>query len=141
MQEEARDKVSDWIKRAIDILFCSHPKRTSLGIVLGMVLNAVFGILLRPIIERSTPVNIAGLNIWHYIPIGIFVMHTPTIYHSLKQSSELPEEVERALQLLRQAQRERAISKQQTGEFYLKILTFPIYSFGMCSCGFLVHPP
>jgi hypothetical protein len=38
--------------------------------------------------------------------------------------------------------KERTLAKLQPTQLALfqMFLTFPIYSFGMCSCGFLVHP-
>lgn len=109
------DTVRSLLNRAIDTLFLSHPKRTSLGVITGLVFNTV-SLIFRPFFEQLSWLDLSALAAWHYLPLGIVLLHIPTIYHSWRRYAELPEDIERALFMIRQAEKDKIVTKREAKE-------------------------
>ncbi|ASG66072.1 hypothetical protein CEW91_07880 [Idiomarina piscisalsi] len=105
MNRDFKDTSSDWISRAIDILFCTHPKRTSLGFVVGALIYVIVGVLFAPVWTGIQWVKLSSLKLWHYLIVGLSVMHIPTVRESYSKDSELPKEIEQALCLIKDAEK------------------------------------
>ncbi|MHA2743355.1 hypothetical protein [Vibrio harveyi] len=120
MNNDFKSSSSDWLIRAIDILFCTHPKRTSLGFVIGALFYVVVGVVLEPLWSDVQHVKISNMELWHYLVIGISMMHIPTIKDSYSKESELPKEVEQALCLIKEAETQ-GVSKKAIQKMRLEL--------------------
>ena len=105
------DIYSSKINKAIDILFLSHPIRTSLGVLLGSGLFIMIRIL-----EFSSPI----INIWEFIILGILILHFRTIMHLIKKSCPFDEEIEKAFEIIKHAKKE-GLPSWQIKQLYLKV--------------------
>lgn len=72
--------------RALGILFLKDPVRTSLGLVLGGALSSL-SLLFEPALQVSALVDVAAMSWWSWLPLGILIMHIPTILQLLKKPS------------------------------------------------------
>ncbi|EGR2123908.1 MULTISPECIES: hypothetical protein [Vibrio] len=120
MRDDIKNTSSDWLNRAIDILFCTHPKRTSLGFVVGALIYVILGVIFAPIWSEIDRVKLSDLELWHYLIIGVSLMHIPTIKDSYTKESELPKEIEQALGLIKEAEAQ-GVSKKSIQKMRLEL--------------------
>ncbi|HIF6203529.1 hypothetical protein [Vibrio parahaemolyticus] len=120
MRDDIKKTSSDWLNRAIDILFCTHPKRTSLGFVIGALIYVIVGVIFAPIWSEIDRIKVSDLELWHYLIVGIALMHIPTIKDSYTKESELPKEIEQALGLIKEAEAQ-GVSKKSIQKMRLEL--------------------
>ncbi|EKL9831851.1 hypothetical protein AB8I23_004937 [Vibrio alginolyticus] len=120
MRDDIKKTSSDWLNRAIDILFCTHPKRTSLGFVIGALIYVIVGVIFAPIWSEIDRIKVSDLELWHYLIVGISLMHIPTIKDSYTKESELPKEIEQALGLIKEAEAQ-GVSKKSIQKMRLEL--------------------
>lgn len=72
----SQDKVTEVARRAINILFVSNPKGTSIGVLLGVILHGIIGVF-SPAIKTIEWLNIGALQLWHLICLGVATMNIP----------------------------------------------------------------
>lgn len=71
------DQVSEITRKSINILFVSNPKGTSLGVLVGVVVDGLLGVF-SPALKAIEWLNVAAIKTWHLIGLGIFSMNLPT---------------------------------------------------------------
>lgn len=88
------DKATQLFSRAAEILFIDNPQKTSLGVVLGIIINGTVDIVLQ-ITQYS--LNISPI---FFICSGIFILHLPSIFskHRISKDIETPMHYLRELQ-------------------------------------------
>lgn len=72
----SHDQITVFARKAINILFASNPKGTSLGILIGVSLDGLLGFF-SPLMKTWEWANAAALKTWHLIAIGVIGMNLP----------------------------------------------------------------
>src|SRR5687767_3420064 len=96
------DKSSQLINTSVNFIFIKHPTRTSLGIVLGIVIN-ILTKLFSPILNRQSAINLSTIEPWEFIIFGVFLLHLRTFYELITKKISLSENEEKAFELIRTA--------------------------------------
>jgi uncharacterized membrane protein len=109
------DKADMWSSlgtKAIDIIFARYPARTSLGVVLGGVIDFLVQ-LFSPALSSLKFADFTASPRWGWWLIGILIMHTPTIVSSFRQKQTGDEKIDRALDLIERGDFTKTEQRQQ----------------------------
>lgn len=120
MKNSSSDVLSDTVNRSINFLLVNHPTRTSLGAVLGLVLEFLSKVF-SPILNRISTINLSIINPWEYVIVGIFLMHLKTFYEAFTKKTYLSENEERAFEAIRIGVKEGKITEWEAKNMYLKL--------------------
>ena len=71
------DNLTLMARKALNVLFVSNPKGTSLGVLLGVIIEGVLG-LFSPVLKTIEMINIAAVKTWHLMAGGVVVMNLPS---------------------------------------------------------------
>ena len=85
--------------RALNIFYLRDPIRTALGFVLGGAFSSL-SVLFEPVLREFPYIAISAMQWWAWLPIGIAIMHIPTIVQLLKRPSVGSRALDTALQLI-----------------------------------------
>jgi hypothetical protein len=108
------DKVDKWtlvLSRALDIIFVKYPARTGLGVILGCTISFLVR-LLEPTLRTITFADFAGAPWWGWLPLGIFLMHLPTVASMFRQRLIGDDSIDQALELIERGDFTRAERRQ-----------------------------
>ncbi|XCN73790.1 MAG: hypothetical protein Q3M24_03260 [Candidatus Electrothrix aestuarii] len=109
------DKADLWSSlaiKAIDVIFARYPARTSLGVVLGGVID--FGVqLFAPALSSLKFADFTASPKWGWWLLGILIMHTPTIFSTFRQKQTGDEKIDRALDLIERGNFTKVEKSQQ----------------------------
>lgn len=108
-------KVDWWTRyldRALDIIFAKYPARTGLGIVIGCALYSLT-LLFEPALKAVTFAKFKDVPWWSWLPIGILIMHSPTIIALFKQRPVGDDKIDQALDLIERGNFTQAEKRQQ----------------------------
>lgn len=111
------DSTTELIRRALNVLFVSNPKGTSLGVLIGVVLHGLFGIL-TPALKAIELLSFSSLKLWHFICLGVAATNMPTY---LKRHKVDPS-IQSALEYIKQQQAEGNIRDWQAKKMYIDLL-------------------
>lgn len=118
------NKITQILLLAIRFLFVGNPIRTSLGIILGLVLYILISIF-QPGIKQllSSYVNVNTLEVWECMLLGLFLIYVPTIISFIGSPKKevLNEDLETVLRLIRLAVDEADLSEKQKRKLYLRL--------------------
>ena len=115
------DEISRFCSRSIDLLLIKYPTRTSLGIVLGLVLDFLFN-LFYPIISQIEYIDPERVSRWQFVPLGIFIAHLTTIANFFFSRPYCPEEVENAIKMIEDSNLSKTEKRQQYSELIKVII-------------------
>ena len=93
------DKTSFYFNRAVELLFLSQPTRTSMGIILGVILNGLLS-LFEPILVDYHFINIQSLKPWHLIAFGVLVANIRSFFRAFRKQSIDDENIDKVFQLI-----------------------------------------
>ncbi|MCC0091185.1 hypothetical protein [Aeromonas veronii] len=62
------------VRKAINILFVSNPRGTSLGVLSGIVIDGFIS-LFNPFLKTIAVINISLIKLWHLIGLGVFLFN------------------------------------------------------------------
>lgn len=106
------DYWSKFFDRALDILFAKYPARTGLGIIFGSVIS-FFTKLFDPALKNINFADFSNAPWWGWLPVGIFIMHFPTIASLFKQNPIGNDAVDQALDLIERGNFSQNEKRQQ----------------------------
>jgi hypothetical protein len=109
------DKADMWSSlgiKAIDVIFARYPARTSLGVVLGGVIDFLVQ-LFSPALHSLKFADFTASPKWGWWLVGILMMHTPTIISSFRQKQTGDEQIDRALDLIERGNFSKTEQRQQ----------------------------
>ena len=109
------DKADMWSSlgtKAIDVIFARYPARTSLGVVLGGVIDFLVQ-LFAPALHSLKFADFTASPKWGWWLLGILMMHTPTIVSSFRQKQTGDEKIDRALDLIERGDFTKTEKRQQ----------------------------
>ncbi|MEZ9595497.1 hypothetical protein AB4298_12745 [Shewanella sp. 10N.261.52.F9] len=70
------DDLTIFIRKALNILFVSNPRGTSIGVFIGVILDGLIG-LFSPALKTIEFISISAIKIWHLMGLGVFSMNLP----------------------------------------------------------------
>jgi len=109
------DKADMWSSlgiKAIDIIFARYPARTSLGVVLGGVIDFLVQ-LFAPALHSLKLADFTASPRWGWWLLGILIMHSPTIFSTFRQKQTGDEQIDRALDLIERGNFTKTEQRQQ----------------------------
>jgi hypothetical protein len=109
------------IDRALDIVCLSHPLRTALGVLAGVTLDGILQFLAPAL--RAYAVDPLAISVLWTIPLGVVLMHIPTIWMLFRRGSSMDETVQQALDVIDDAVRTGKIPRVQAGQLYTDVVT------------------
>lgn len=68
------DQITVFVRKTLNILFVSNPRGTSLGVLFGIILDAIIG-LFNPFFKTVSIINIGFVKLWHLIGFGVFLFN------------------------------------------------------------------
>ena len=107
------DQVSQIIRKAINILFVSNPKATSIGIVIGVVIDGVIG-LFTPFLKGIEWISISSVKMWHLIGLGIITMNLP----SYLRRKEVDPSIKNAIEFIEKEKTKGNVTEWQARQMY-----------------------
>jgi hypothetical protein len=110
------DFVTGFVRKAINFLFVSNPRATSMGLLFGFVCQGFSGLASPIAIKHGIPLESVG--IWSWLALGVLVFNFP----QLVKREPLGAEVEAALRAIRRATREGQLSKTQSKIMYVSLI-------------------
>lgn len=113
------NKITRLISRAINVLFLSHPQRTSFGILLGVTINGAIKAF-RVYLERSTDINYDAFDLTTCICFSLVIIHIKTIINYIRNGSQLNEELEKIFYMIYLLKKE-GLSEWQTKQMYVNL--------------------
>lgn len=72
-----QDNITLFVRKALNVLFVANPKGTSIGILIGVVLDGLIG-LFEPTLKAFQAINIAAVKMWHLVALGVVGINTPS---------------------------------------------------------------
>lgn len=118
---DLKDIGSSIVNRAIDFLFVKQPLRTSIGVMLGLVLAFVVQLFL-PILKTVKFADFAGAPWWGWVVVGIFISHVPTLISLMRTKPAGDERIDEALQLIERANLPTVEKRQAYRNLIAKVL-------------------
>ncbi len=98
------DRLTNLLSTAIRILLIGYPIRTSLGVIVGVAINAIIKIFSPLFARLSFLIDLSKIQAWEYIILGVAVLHIQTIkLYLFKKGSLLGDNEEKALEIIKQA--------------------------------------
>lgn len=111
-----QDKATELARRAINILFVSNPKGTSIGVLVGVILHGIIGVL-SPALKTIEWLNMGALQLWHLICLGVATMNIPPY---LKRH-EIDPSIQSAFEYIKLQQDNGNISEWQARQMYINL--------------------
>jgi hypothetical protein len=111
------DFLSKVFDRALDIVFVKYPARTGLGVIFGCTLS-FFAHLFSPALSQIAFADFVGAPWWGWVPVGIVIMHVPTIASFFRQQPVGNESLDQAIDLIERA----SFSKEERRQQYRNLL-------------------
>jgi hypothetical protein len=118
---EKADRISRIINIAVDLLLINYPTRTSLGVVLGIVLDFFFS-LFYPLISRNEYLDPERISRWQFAAVGVLIVHLPTIRGFLSKQPDFPEPIENAIKVIEGSNLSKEEKRQQYRLLIEKVL-------------------
>jgi hypothetical protein len=110
------DQLTEIGRKAINILFVSNPKGTSIGIFIGVVLDGLLG-LFSPLLKAIEWISISAIKLWHLIGFGVISMNLPA-YLSRK---EIDPSIKNAIAFIEEEKAKGNITEWQARQMYANL--------------------
>jgi hypothetical protein len=111
-QEEA----TEYFRRAINILFVSNPRGTSIGVLIGVILDGLIG-LTYPLLKTIESLNFGAFKMWHLIGIGVLSTNLP----SYLRRQEIDKSILNAIDYIEEQKKNKTISDWQARQMYVNL--------------------
>lgn len=109
------------ITAALQFIFIGHPHRTSLGVLLGLALNAIVKLFSPALSRASSWIDATKVGWLEYIFAGVLIMHFPTLrFYLARKGNMFDEHIEQAFAVIREAEK-AGVSKERIRMMRLKV--------------------
>ncbi|HEP9600325.1 hypothetical protein N0786_00785 [Pseudomonas aeruginosa] len=108
-----QDQISGMFRKAINVLFVSNPRGTSIGILIGVLLDGLLG-LISPMTKLWGWANISAIKIWHLMAGGVVIMNLPTYLTRKKVDPSILN----AIDYIEEQKKNRTITGWQASQMY-----------------------
>ena len=116
-EQNKSDQVTEFFRKAMNILFVSNPQGTSIGVLIGVVLHAFLG-LLTPLLTPITWIDMSFVKLWHLTALGVLIMNTPAYL----RRDKLDPEITHILQFISDQKAAGNISNTVAKEMYKNLI-------------------
>jgi hypothetical protein len=116
-KDDLFDNITGYLRKAIDTLFILSPENTSLGILFGLIVDGLSEIFKPFLINYSNLIDLTKIGTMRFIVFGIFIFNLPLMFKRPK----LPQDIEIALALIKDAKRKKGLSNLQIKQMYLNL--------------------
>lgn len=114
------DKWSSGTNKAVEILLTKHQARTSLGAILGVAMAFIVNLFM-PILSTFKYVDFNRVPFYGWIPVGILILHIPTIFSYVTTKPIANEEIDEILALIEKANFSKIEKRQQYRNLITKV--------------------
>lgn len=111
------EQISIFFRKSINILFVSNPRGTSIGVLIGVVLDGIIG-LFSPVLKTIEIIDISKIKIWHLMGFSVVGMNIP----SYLKRNDIPEVILNGMKLIEEQKRNKTIPDWQAGQMYSNLL-------------------
>ncbi|WP_100636071.1 hypothetical protein [Marinomonas sp. ef1] len=108
--------VTEFIRKSINILFVSNPRGTSLGVLIGVILDALLG-LASPILKTVEALSFGAIKMWHLIALGVVSMNLS----SYLRRKEVDQSIVKAIEYIEEQKKNGSISDWQAKQMYVNL--------------------
>lgn len=110
------DKAWQYIQRVLNMLLVTNPKGTSIGALLGVVLNGITRVF-APAFKHLKFINLSNVNLLYYIALGTLITNVQKLFTRPK----FDENIEGVFLFIRQAKKEGKLSDSEIRQMYRKL--------------------
>lgn len=110
------DQLSELLRKALNILFVSNPKGTSLGVLAGVALDGILGVF-SPALKTIEWINVAAVKTWHLIGLGVFSINLP----SYLNRKDIDQSIINAISFIETQKEKGNISDWQARQMYFNL--------------------
>jgi hypothetical protein len=111
-----QDELTEFFRKSINILFVSNPRGTSIGVLIGVVLDGVIG-LVSPLLKTIEAINFSAIKIWHLIGVGVVSTNLP----SYIRRKEVDQSILNAIEYIEEQKKNKSISDWQARQMYANL--------------------
>ncbi|NWD88230.1 hypothetical protein [Pseudomonas sp. K5002] len=120
------DQASEFARRAINVLFVANPKGTSIGILIGVILDGLIGFF-SPLLKTIEWVSFSAVKIWHLMGLGVVVMNFPAYLYR----KDVDPSIIKAFKLIDAQKANKSISGPQAKQLHVNLLNTVIQSIAL----------
>jgi len=102
LSRDIGDTATRFLNRAFDLMFTKYPTRTSIGVFVGVTLDGIAAVLV-PVMSVAMAAAIGHVKLWHYVALGVVLLHVPTLVHLVRHRADLDEQCEHAIAVIERA--------------------------------------
>ncbi|MCR8923795.1 hypothetical protein NO559_13520 [Dasania sp. GY-MA-18] len=113
MNEEG---ITEFFRKSINILFVSSPRGTSIGVLIGVILDGLLG-LAYPLVKSIEFLNFSAIKMWHLIGLGVVSIHLP----SYLRRKEVDQSILNAIKYIEDQKKNKSISDWQAKQMYFNL--------------------
>ncbi len=106
------DQITELARKSINILFISNPRGTSIGILIGVVLDGLNGFI-SPALNTAWT-SASSIELWHFIGLGIVSMNLP----SYLRRKEIDSSIINAISFIEEQKAKGNIADWQVKQMY-----------------------
>lgn len=109
-------KITEIFRKAINILFVSNPRGTSIGVLIGVILDGLLG-LFQPILKAAEAFNWGAIKMWHLVGFGVLSMNLP----SYLRRKDIDPSILNAIKYIEDQKANEQISDWQASQMYVNL--------------------
>ncbi len=113
------EKISGFLSKAIDILFLSHPIRTSVGFITGIGVHSAL-LIFDSLTQSKSTLADSGLDWYHFSMTTLALIYFPVFLKMMFKPSIADENVQKAFDALKSAERE-GVNKKKVNDLRLQL--------------------
>ena len=110
------EEITGFFRKSISIFFVSNPRGTSMGVLVGVVLDGVLG-LFSPALKSLEALNLGAIKMWHLIGLGVVSMNLP----SYLRRNEIDPSILNAIKYIEEQKKSHNISDWQASQMYTNL--------------------
>ena len=110
------EKMTEFIRKSINILFVANPRGTSIGVLIGVILDGILG-LFSPLIKGVEALNFGAVKMCHLIGLGVVSMNLPNYL----RRKEVDPSISNAIKYIEEQKRNQSISDWQAKQMYANL--------------------
>lgn len=110
------DEITEVFRKAINILFVSNPRGTSIGVLIGVILDGLLG-LFSPALKAIEILNIGVVKMWHLVGLGVASMNLP----SYLRRNEIDPSISSAVKYIEDQKKNGRITEWQARQMYVNL--------------------
>lgn len=110
------DQITAIAKRALDILFVTNPRGTSLGVFVGIFIHGLIGFF-KPAFASISSVNFEAFQLWHFISMGVIAFNLPEFL----KKNKIDPKIEEAFQYIKKQIEAGTVNAWQAQQMYVNL--------------------